>query len=312
MIACGLSAIKIYALDSHGHVFECIVFRLLGLLSYGVPAGLVLIAAHWAVVRSAMSARRCRWLEVHWLSWLAVVAVGGPLLHYSLMATTYAVYPGIPISSAPVNTWGWPLTYSHMDGPLYSLTGPFSPLALPVDVVIWLAITVATAFVVERWVRRVEQKIPMRPTAFYSFLFVACAVIWVLNNDHSWRPPWYDYLFWLLGMAGTVYAAEVLILGRLNFVARIGLVIGLCVGIPLWFALSHPIPDCGLLKGFALTAGAFAAAAVDAGYRLLSHPDKGAARFVRRDCGGCVAAAPLWIVATAGAIGGVLLIYWRS
>ena len=96
----------------------------------------------------------------------------------------------------------------------------------------------------------------------------------------------------------------------MNVVAKISLFTGLGVGTPLWLALSDHLGNCGVLT--ALVAGAFAAAVVDAGYRLLSHPDKGIARFVHRDCGGCVAAAPLWIVATAGAIGGVLLICWRS
>ncbi len=314
-VACGLSAVKIFDPDSHWRVLEAAVLLPPLSLLYGVPAGLVIVAAHWVVARSAKSARRCRRLGVHWLTWLALVAVGGPLLHYSLVARTgyvevYSPPTGVPLFYTLEEACGWPLKYLCLGSPAKRL-----PLfALPVDVVIWLAITVATGFVVERWVRRVEQRIPMRPTAFYSFLFVACVVIWALSKDDSWRPPWYDWLPWLFGIVATVYAVELLVLHlfarHVNVVAKISLFTGLGVGTPLWLALSDHLGNCGVLT--ALVAGAFAAAVVDAGYRLLSHPDKGIARFVRRDCGGCVAAAPLWIVATAGAIGGVLLICWRS
>ena len=118
-----------------------------------------------------------------------------------------------------------------------------------------------------------------------SALFVGGVVIWILSNDSSDRPDWYDYPSWLFGMAAMVYAAELLILRLLNRVARISLFTGLGVGILLWLALSQSVGSFGLVKVFSLAAGAFAAAVVDGGYRFLSHPDQGISRFVPATAG---------------------------
>jgi hypothetical protein len=313
VVACYLGILKFYAPDSLrlGSVLEVILLLLPWLLLYAVPAGLVITAAHWTVVRSTDSARRCRWLGFHWLSWLAVAAVGGPFFHYSLMADTGIVDVESPapaslvaVGSATVLravvACGWPLKYSSLD----SSVRYFAPFALTADTLVWLTAMVAMGFVVERWVRRVEQRISMRPTAFLSAIFVAYVVICVLLNDPSSRPDWYDYPSWLLGIAATVYAAELLIvnvfLRHLNVVAKVSLIAGLCVGVAFWTGLSRPL---------SLAAGSVAAAAVDGVYRLLSHPDRGVSRFVRRDCGGCVAAAPMWIVAMVGVITVLALVY---
>ena len=60
-------------------------------LAYVVPACMVLTAAHWLVIRSARSWRRFRWFGLHWLTWLAICAVGGPFLHYLIVAINYNV-----------------------------------------------------------------------------------------------------------------------------------------------------------------------------------------------------------------------------
>ena len=129
------------------------------------------------------------------------------------------------------------------------------------------------------------------------------AEVCVYEDGPPLRPDWYDYRSWLLGIVGTVYAADAICRVTRNPVGKISLLVGLCVGIPLWLGLWHPL---------SLVAGSLAAAVVDAGYRLLSHSDQGVRRSVRRDCGGCVAAAPMWIVAIAGVLAGLALVYWRS
>ena len=196
VVACSLGILKFCAprwLDPE-LVFAVIVILLPRLLLYAIPAGLVVVAAHWTVIRSTSSTRRCRWLGIHWLSWLAVAAVGGPFFHYSLIAYTGMVaveLPALAIRIAAGNPalrvvlgYGWPLTYWSV-GPLDTY---LAPLSLVADAVVWLAATVATGFIVERWVRRVEQRDSMRPSAFLSALFVACVSIWVVSNDHSGPP----------------------------------------------------------------------------------------------------------------------------
>ncbi len=60
-------------------------------LAYVVPACMALTAAHWLVIRPARSWRRFRWFGLHWLTWLAICAVGGPFLHYLIVAINYNV-----------------------------------------------------------------------------------------------------------------------------------------------------------------------------------------------------------------------------
>ncbi len=320
VVACSLGILKFCAprwLDPE-LVLAVIVILLPRLLLYAIPAGLVVVAAHWTVIRSTSSTRRCRWLGIHWLSWLAVAAVGGPFFHYSLIAYTGMVAVELPALAIKIAAgypalrvvlgYGWPLTYWSV-GPLDTY---LAPLSLVADAVVWLTATVATGFIVERWVRRVEQRVSMRPSAFLSALFVACVLIWVLSNDHSYHRDWYDYPPWLLGIAVMVYAAELLVLRQLNLVARTSLLAGLGVGVAYWISQSQSLGGCGVGGAFSLAVGSLAVLAIDAGYRLLSHRDRGISRFVRRDCGGCVAAVPAWVVATAGVLAGLALIYWRS
>ena len=206
VVAC-LERLKVYGAASSrvGLDLELVACLPFMLLLYGVPACLVVVAAHRAVSRSASSTRRRRWLGVHWLTWLSVLAVGGPLLHYALRA--FAGWFVMDDVVREIDAYGWPMTYAHVGfSPEY-----FSAIALITDVALWLATTVATGYVVERWIRRVEQRIPMRSTAIFSGMLVAGVVLWVVGNDKSWRPPRHDYLSWLLGMAAVAYAAELLV-----------------------------------------------------------------------------------------------------
>jgi hypothetical protein len=282
------------------------------LLVYVLPGCLIVIAAHRMVVLSARSARRRRWLGIHWLTWLAAVAVGGPLLHYSMftatgwwLGATHEVRDFHP-------AFGWPFEYSGQ----YRGLGIrcFSPSAFVADTVVWLTIVASTIFVVERWVRRVEQGVPMQKRAILYAALAVGIMIWILNTDQSFRPEWYDACSWLLGIASTIYAAEVLIVGnwklvvrQFNLIAKISLLAGICVGIPLWLAVLWLLRDPSLAMAFSLLAGGLVASAVDAGYRLLSHRDAGISRFIRPDCGGCAAVVPMWTIAMTGVIGGLVL-----
>ena len=89
-------------------------------------------------------------------------------------------------------------------------TNPIHPLPLIADILISLALIASTAFVVGRWIHRVEQNIPMRPIAILVGVVVVCTLIWVLDHDDSFRPDWYDYPSWLLGIAGMIYTIPLL------------------------------------------------------------------------------------------------------
>ncbi len=253
-----------------------------------VPACMALTAAHWLVVRSARSGRRVRWLGLHWLTWLAGCAAGGPFFHYSIVAAKHHEY-------------GWPWGYYSVDG--FSRTWCFHCLALVGDLAIWLTVLPSTAFVVEQWTRRVEQRAFLQKRAFLVLLLVIAAMIWIASNHRI--DEWYEYSAWLFGLAATVCTFIVS-----KAVPKISLLVGIVAGAPFWFVLSPLVrQEPQLVAGLSLVAGAFAAIAVDACCRILTHHNKDTLRFVDPACGEHVAGFPMWAIGIVGIIGGLALIY---
>ena len=303
VVACLLGLAKWYNPDwvSLNTALGLLLIVLPRVLLYALPAGLILVAAHWAAGRTAGSPSRGRWRGIHWLTWLAIAAVGGPFLHYAILADTTPVY------YSRMGTYGWPLRYGHQC--LGFSAAYFNFFAFGADLAVWLLVVAATGFIVQRWVRRVQQRTAMRPSAILVALAVAGVVIWIVNLDDSLRPAWYDYPSWLLGIAAAVYAAGLLVPRPLNRVARICLLAGIGVGVAVRLGLPDFLGRGHLVTGLSLVAGAYVALAVDGVYRLLHHPEEGVWRFVRPDGGGRIAVAPAWAVATIAILGGLALIY---
>jgi hypothetical protein len=193
-------------------------------LIYVTPILLVVTAARWLVLRSADSQRRCRWPGIHWLTWLALTAFTVSFLHYCLFTHTgYTSAPGTHKGSVlQIEAYGWPFRFmGEWDRPIavrlrYAEDGYaiscFRPLALSVDVPVWLVVITLTGFVIERWIRRVERGVQMHPGVILAVVVVVAIMICVLGKDESFRPKWYDYPSWLFGIACSMYAICVLII----------------------------------------------------------------------------------------------------
>ncbi len=263
-------------------------------LVYVVPACMVLTAAHWLVIRSASSARRFRWFGLHWLTWLAVCAIGGPFLHYLIVTINY-YYEG----------YGRP-SESYVED--FRLAWRFHWPALVGGLAVWLTVLASTAFVVERWIRRVERRVFLQKRAFLFLPLVIAVMIWISNTDRSCEPDWCDYYSWLFGLAGMIYAIEVLAVRHWNAIPKISLFAGTVAGAPFWFALA-PLQEPQLAAGLSLVAAAFAATVIDAGRRDLVHRDKGVIRFVHPAYGEHVAVLPMWALGIIGIGGGLALLY---
>ena len=212
------------------------------LVYYVVPACIVLTVAHWLVVRSGRSGRRSRWFGLHWLGWLAVLAVGGPFLHYSIFAAKFGTY-------------GWPLNYTDFDR--FSRQWRFDWPSLVVDLAVWLTVVASTAFVVERWIRRVELRVVLQKRAFVFLPLVVAITIWISNENWSREPAWYDYYPCLLGLAAAVCTfllapVEGIIVRHWKAIPKISLLAGVLAAAPVWFALGalSRAPVCsGLFAG---------------------------------------------------------------
>ncbi len=300
LVACLLALLKFCCPEQFEHfnvwtaLELAIVFSFL-LVYYVVPACMVLAAAHWLVVRSARSGRQVRWFGLNWLTWLAGSAVCSSFLHYSIVAAKY-------------HECGWPLEYYYLNR--FGSERWFSWPALLGDFVIWLSVLACTCFVVERWVRRVERRDFLQKRAFLFLSLDFVVVIWMSNTDRFWWVEWYEYYAWLFSTAATIYVIEVLTVRHWKAVPKFSLLAATIAGTPFWFVLSPLVPQQSLLvAGFSLVAGAFAAIAVDACFRILTHHDKGALRFVDPACGEHVASFPMWAVGIAGILGGFALIY---
>ena len=274
--------------------YYCLIVARIVLVDYVFPVFIVLTAAHWLVMRVGRTARQYRWLGLHWLTRIAVCAVGGPCLHYGIFTDEY----------------GWPLQYYGNSS--YSAVPRFNWPSLVGDIVVWLVVTAATGVVVEGWVRRVERRIPRRQFTILAVCSAFAATLWILNANDSFRPDWYDYYPWLFGLMATVYATPVLIFRYWEAIPKISLLAGIGTGGSLWFLRSPSLCNDGLAAGQSLVAGAIMAAAIDVGYRLIAHGDRGVSRFVRRDSGEHIAAIPIWVVAIAGIIFGLAMVYTSS
>jgi hypothetical protein len=308
VVACLLGMLKWYnpRLVSVKTALGLLLVVLPQVLLCALPTGLILVAAHWAAGRTADCPSRGRWRGIHWLSWLAVAAVGIPFLHDAFLADTRAaVWGGGALGRGG---WGWPLRYE------VCLAGdPVGPVSFPAfaaDLAVWLLVVAATGFVAERWVRRVQQRTAMRPSAVLGALLVTGVVVWIVSLDDLRRPAWYDYPSWLLGIAAAVYAAGLLITRPLNRIAKISLWAGICVAFPSWLGLSHCLGNYFPVAVFSFVIGAYTALGVDAVYRLLYHPEEGFWRFFRPDGGGRVAVVAAWAVAIIAILGGLALLYW--
>ncbi len=295
VVACLLALLKCCYPDrvNVGIVVELAIFSLFSLVYYVVPACIVLTAAHWLVVRCARSRRRSRWFGLHWLTWLAACAVGGPFLHYLIVTINY-YYEGYGLPSE-----------SYVED--FRLAWRFHWPTLVGGLAVWLTVLASTAFVVERWIRRVEQRVHLQKRVFLFLSLVVAIMIWI-SRDWSWEPDSCDYYAWLFGLAGTIYAIEVLTVRHWKSVPKFSLLAGILAGAPFWFALS-PLQEPRLAAGLSLVAGAFAATVVDAGCRILMHRDKGPVRFIDAACGERVAVFPMWAVGIIGIGGGLLLLY---
>ena len=129
------------------------------ILVYIIPVAFPLAGAHWTVVCAAGSRRRHRWAGIHWLTWLAVAVVGYSLVHYSVFTDTSCI-----------SKYGWPFTYQAEYDNWCWVPSEFMRALLPMswlkaialiaDVLVCLAMTAATGFVVERWIRHTEQGTP--------------------------------------------------------------------------------------------------------------------------------------------------------
>jgi hypothetical protein len=217
-------------------------------------------------------------------------------LHFSIFAGHYVMF-------------GWPLEYFAANR-YYSLASRnFNPHALAGDLAVWLAITAATGFVVERWVSRVEQSAPMRKRAICAAALAVFVTLWILDMSQARQPEWYDYLSWFFGLIATIYAAEVLVIRHGVQNPKISLLTGIGVVTALWFVLSPLIQEPGLLTGLLVMAGAFTAMTVDVVRRSLMHRDKGARRFILPECGEHVAVLPMWAIGLVGVVGGLVLTY---
>jgi len=299
VVACLLALLKCCYADRLNMFAVRLVIASLFSLAYVVPSCMVLTATHWLVVRSARSTPRFRWFGLHWLTGLAVCAIGGPFLHYSIVAIHY------------YDAYGWPLEY-YVEGS--QLAWRFHWPALVGDLAVWLTVLASTAFIVERWIRRVERRVFLQKRAILFLSFVVAIMIWILNTDWSCEPEWYDYYAWLFGIAATVYTfIDVLVEGMLvrhwKAVPKISLLAGILGGMPSWFALAPLLQDPRLVAGFSLLAGSLAATAVDAGGRDLMHRDKGAIRFVHPAFGEHLTVFPMWAVGIIGIGGGLALLY---
>ena len=208
VVACLLGLIKYFEPNQWNMIFVALIALLFArMFAYVVPIACLVVAAHWTVVRSAKSQRRCRWAGIHWLTWLTVAFVAGTVMHYSVFMSDWG------------QRYGWPLTYQaqsdrdcwHASEFLSALfpMGFLKATALIADLLVWLMIVAATGFVVERWVRQIEQGIPTRLAA----LFLAGTVLFggiICTSELTlpcW-PEWYDFPFWLFGIACTIFAVE--------------------------------------------------------------------------------------------------------
>jgi hypothetical protein len=179
------------------------------ILVHFVPVAFVATAAHRLVVLSAGSQQR-RWAGVHWVAWLAIAVVGGSLMHYLIFTDT-----------SYISEYGWPFTYQtkYYYGPAYwPASGPmraFFPIswlkaiALTADILVCLAITAATGFVVERWIRHTELGTPVRRASFVAGTVIFGGMICALPFDQSNWHIWYEYSIWLFGIACTAFAVPV-------------------------------------------------------------------------------------------------------
>jgi hypothetical protein len=201
-------------------------------LVYTVPLACTATAAQRAVVLSAGSRRRSRWAGIHWLTWLVAALVSGATVHYSAFSHTWYAHVGShkTIGSIMLASYGWPLTYRAQnngccgsDSALMEDGFPlamFQPAGLLADAAVWLAIVAATGLIVERWVRRTERRTPMKPASILATAVVVGGVYCALKIDESFRPEWYDYPFWLFGIACTILAVEVAVFSAAGWLFR--------------------------------------------------------------------------------------------
>ena len=249
------------------------------------PACMVLMVAHWLVLRFA----RCRWI----LTWIAVCAVGVLCLHF-VVSDVYRH-----------NGWPWKYDFQSQSGS----NAQFNPFAFVGDWMVWLAVVPATGFVVARWARRVQERVTFTNVSFLAAVVALTVPIWTLSWDQWFGPQWYEYYAWYFGLAATIYAIEVLTVRHWKATPKISVAAGFAAGSACWFVSSPLLLDNNVVTGLSLVAGAAVAAAVDAGYRLMAHRDRGVSRFVRPDCGEHFAVLPAWIVSIVGIAGGLALAY---
>jgi hypothetical protein len=183
-----------------------------------VPILLAVTAAHRATVACVNWRRRRCWLGTHWITWLAMAAIGGPLLHYSLFSRTGLYWLG----KIPLPVRGWPHSFpvnfdefSSDDLLAFSENVSDRPAIIfagVIDVLVWFAALAAIGLIIERWIRRIEASIPIRPGPFLLAAIIAGLTVAIITTkDGEVVPAWYDCPSWLLGIVLTLYAAAVLV-----------------------------------------------------------------------------------------------------
>ena len=84
---------------------------------YFAPCLPIVTAAHWLLRHPAVSRRKLRWAGLHGVTWLALVAMAGPFMHYSFFAYTGIVYTQREIErgTTHLSGHGWPNKYVATD-----------------------------------------------------------------------------------------------------------------------------------------------------------------------------------------------------
>jgi len=111
VVACAFSLLKWFSLHANYSWMAAVVLIVASrFLVAFFPALMVLTFAHWLVLRATEAGRSGRWMGLHWLTWLAICVVGGPCLHYGIVAVVDC-RTGWPWAQKTYDSWTppcWP------------------------------------------------------------------------------------------------------------------------------------------------------------------------------------------------------------
>lgn len=229
MVAISISMALVMSLSHPLHVVGMAVY-VAQLSVYTVPCMVVVTTAHWILNRSKGTWHKRRLAGIHWLSWLALGLMSGPFLYHSFLERTGSLWVGRengPPGIIALASYGWPFQHFWAEykgqGRMWAISegfpvSYFDPLALLGNVLVAFATFSATVFAIERWVRRTERDRHMSRGTVLMTLVAVATIVGVLTLDRSFRPDWYVYPFWLLGVACMVFTVTVLVARGFGFV----------------------------------------------------------------------------------------------